>query len=44
VLLAALCGAAAIAARRLEPHVAPAANVVPATEPGLALVAEPATA
>jgi MFS family permease len=46
VLLAALCGAAAIAARRLEPHLAPAANLVPgaATEPRLALVAEPATA
>jgi MFS family permease len=29
VLLAALCGAAAIGARRLEPHLAPAANVVP---------------
>jgi MFS family permease len=46
VLLAALCGAAAIAARRLEPHLPPAANRVPraATEPRPALTAEPATA
>jgi MFS family permease len=46
VLLAALCGAAAIAARRLEAHLAPAANVAPAaaTKRRPILAAEPATA
>jgi MFS family permease len=46
VLLAALCGAAAIIARRLERHLQSGANLAPraVTEPRPALVAEPATA
>jgi MFS family permease len=46
VLLAALCGAAAIIARRLERHLQSGANLSPraVTEPRPALVAEPATA
>jgi MFS family permease len=46
VLLAALCGAAAITARGLERHLQSAANLAPraVTEPRPALVAKPATA
>jgi MFS family permease len=46
VLLAALCGAAAVGARRLELHLRPDANVVPHAVSGRRLVvaAEPATA